>query len=339
MGTLASAFFDSTSAKRAALAIALALTVPGSSASADGVNIPTCKQIVEFGRNWVGFDQNRASRDLGVPLYQLTNSEIDRIAQAARDCLAAATNAEDKAILTDVLKQKGALTAARDRLRKVFSVFETAKKTATPKLAQITAKLDALRGAPADRSAVDDAQAAISGIFFELDDKRKAAQVREPLTESFKPYMDALAAVARKRQALAESARLALVAQAEEAFGAHRAEFERLNVPAVAQDATIILEGADAGSDVRWLTLRQWAALVLKVSGDGSLSLTKSDDPQLIELKLVRQGYGDVVFDFRQDGRDLRLARTRIDGVLHEIVTPDDRQQAVSQLVAVAKSH
>jgi hypothetical protein len=338
MNIRASVFFDPTGVKRAALAVAIALAVPGSPASADPVNIPSCEQFVDFGRNWVGFDQNRVSHDLGLPLYQLTNSDIDHIAQATRDCLAAATTAKDKAILTDLLKQKGALTAARDRIRKAFSAFETAKTKSAPKLAQLTAKLDSLRGVPADRSAVDDAQAAISGIFFELDEKRNAAQVREPLTESFKPYMDALAAVARKRQALAESARLALVAQAEDAFGTRRAEFERLNVPEVAQDATIVLEGADAGSDVRWLTLRQWASLVLKNSGEGSLSLVQADDPHLVELKIVRPGYGDVIFAFRQDGRDLRLARTRIDGVLHEIVTPDDRQQAVSQLVAVAKS-
>jgi hypothetical protein len=64
----------------------------------------------------------------------------------------------------------------------------------------------------------------------------------------------------------------------------------------------------------------------------------QATDPHLVELKIVRQGYGDVIFAFRQDGRDLRLVRTRIDGELHDVVTPADRQQALSQLVAVAKS-
>jgi hypothetical protein len=341
MGIFATVLFEWTGAKRAALAVAIALAVPGPAAWADRINIPTCKQFIDYGRNWVGLDQDFVSRILGLPLYQLTNDDIDAIGQAMKRCLAGASTSDDKEILTDELKRLKSLTVTRDRVRRAFSAFESAKKQAAPKLQQITAKLDALKGGSADRAAVDEAQATISGIYFQLDEKRNSAQVREPLSESFKPYMDALDALARKRRGFAESARLALVAAAEEAFGTHHAEFERLGVPEVSQDAAIVLEGADAGADVRWLKLRQWASLVLKNAGADSLSLMRGDDPAapaLIAFKVVRPGFGDVIFTFRQDGRDLHLVRTRVDGVLHEVATPDDQQQAISLLISVAKS-
>jgi hypothetical protein len=231
MVILASALLWSNRVARIGLAVGIALAISGPPARADRVNVPSCTQFVEFGRSWIGLDEDRVSRALGLPLYQLTNGDIDLIGQAIRSCLAAATKADDREILTDGLKRIGSLTTARDRVRNAFSVFESAKKKAAPKLDQITAKLDALQAIPANRAAVDEAQAAISGIFFDLEEKRNRAQVRELLTESFKPYMNALNALARKRRGFAESARLALVAAAEDAFGTHRAEFERLKVP------------------------------------------------------------------------------------------------------------
>jgi hypothetical protein len=342
MGIFASALFESTGAKHAALAVAIALVMPGPSARADRVNVPTCKQFIDYGRNWIGLDAGFVSRALGLPLYELTNDDIDGIAQAMKRCLAAATTSDDKAILTDELKRVRSLTAMRDRVRHAFAAFESAKKQATPKLQQITAKLDSLKGSSGDRAAFVHLKATISGIYFDLDEKRKTAQVSEPLAESFKPYMDAVDALARKRRSFAETARSALVAEAEEAVGTYRAEFEKLNVPEVSQDAAIVLEGADAGADIRWLTLRQWASLVLKNAGAKSLSQMRGDDsaaPALVAFKLVRPGYREVIFSFRQDGRDLRLVRTRVGGVLHQVDTPDDRQQAISLLISVAKSH
>jgi hypothetical protein len=321
--------------------VAIALAMPGPSARADRVNVPTCRQFIDYGRKWVGHDVDFVSRALGLPLYQLTNDDIDDIGQAMKRCLAVATTSDDKAILTDELKRKGSLTAMRDRVRRAFAAFESAKKQATPKLQEITAELDSLKGSSGDRAAFVPLQATISGIYFHLDEKRKTAQVSEPLGESFKPYMDAVDALARKRRSLDETARSALVAAAEEAFATYRAEFERLDVPEVSQDAAIVLEGADAGADIRWLTLRQWASLVLKNAGAKSFSQMRGDDsaaPALVAFKLVRSGYSDVIFTFHQDGRDLRLVRTRVGSALHEVVTPDDRQQAISLLISVAKS-
>lgn len=339
MAMFASALFKSMGAWRAGLAAAIVLALPGQPAAAERVKIPTCEQFAAFGRNWVGLDEDRASRDLGLPLYELTNADIDLISQAIRRCQAAAATPPDKAVFADLLTHVRSLTAARDRVVRAFSDFEAAKKKAAPKFQAITAKLKSLQATPANRAAVDDAQAEISRLYFGLEEKRNHAQVRETLAESFKPYADTLGALARKRQELAESARLALIAAAEEAVGARRAEFEHLNVPEVSQDATIILEGADVGADVRWLTLRQWASFVLKNTGVDSLSVMRDADadPRLVAFKIVRPGYGDVIVTFQQDGRELHVVRTEVDGVVRKIATPADREQTIALLISVAK--
>ena len=80
---------------------------------------------------------------------------------------------------------------------------------------------------------------------------------------------------------------------------------------------------------------------MLKNADADSLSQMPGDDsaaPALVAFKVVRSGYREVIFTFRQDRRDPRLVRTRVGGVLHEVVTPDDRQQAISLLISVARS-
>jgi hypothetical protein len=336
MGLAGFGFFVKRGMTRGGLVLALLLPAPPSLAA--GMTVPTCAQIADFGRAWVGLDEERLSQGLGLPLYQVTDSDLDLIKQTMQRCLEASDKAEEKTVLAQEIKGIGSLRSARDRVRHAYAVFQTAMKKARPKLEQIATKIDALPATPASRTAVDDAEATVSATFFELEQKRERAQVREALTEGFPAYAAAVAALARKRQAYAEAARKELVADAQDAYEKHRTEVDRLALPAAAQDATIILEGIDAGSDVRWLTLRQWAALVLGNSQVGSLAVAAgAADTSIIELKVVRAGYSAAAFAFRQDGRDLRLVLASADG-RSDKPTADDRRRANRLLIEVARA-
>jgi len=115
---------------------------------------------------------------------------------------------------------------------------------------------------------------------------------------------------------------------------------ERLGLPADAMDATIILEQIDAGRDVRWLTLRQWAALLLNNPETSAVRVTPSDRPNeagIIAVEVVRPGYSTAEFGFRRDGRDLRVVESGVDGDLAQIDTPERRQETNDLLLAVAR--
>jgi hypothetical protein len=338
MGLAGFGFFVKRGMTRGGLAVALALMLPMRPSLAAGMTVPTCAQIADFGRAWVGLDEERLSQGLGLPLYEVTDGDLDLIKQTMQRCMEASNKAEEKAVLAQEIKGIGSVRAARDRVRRAYAVFETAMKKARPKLEQIATKIDALPATPASRTAVDDAEATVSAAFFELEQKRIRAQVREALTESFPPYAAAVAALVRKRQAYAEAARKELVADAQDAYEKHRAEFDRLGLPAATQDATIILEGIDAGSDVRWLTLRQWAALVLGNPQVGSVTVAAGAvDASIIEFSVIRPGYSAAAFTFRQDGRDLRLILVAADGRPGS-ATADDRRKANRLLIDVAKA-
>jgi hypothetical protein len=338
MGLAGSGFFAKRGMTRGGLAVALALMLPVPPSVAAGMTVPTCAQIADFGRAWVGLDEERLSQGLGVPLYQVTDGDIDLIKQTMQHCMEASDKAEEKTVLAQEIKGIASLRAARDRVRRAHAVFETALQKARPKLEQITAKLDALQATPASRIAVDDAEATVSATFFELEQKRVRAQVPETLMESFRPYAAAVAALGRKRQAYAEAARKELVADAQDAYEKHRAEFDRLGLPAAAQDATIILEGIDAGGDVRWLTLRQWAALVLSNPQVGSVTVAAgAADAGIVEFGVIRPGYSAAAFAFRQDGRDLRLMVGAADGRPGNAAA-DDRRKANRLLIEVARA-
>lgn len=308
--------------------------------AASAVHVPTCAMFLDFGERWVGIDEAVAAQVLGVPLYTLTDADIDLIAKSLQGCLAAADTPEAAALLKEDLKHIPSLKAARDRVRRAFGDFEAAKKRAQPKLEQIATKLDGLPPTPNNRSAVDDSEATISAIFFELEQKRLRAQVKQPLAEDYPPYATALAALARKHQAYAEQMQKQLISQAQEAFGRHRAEFDRLDLPGEAQDATILLEDIDAGKQVRWLTLRQWAALALDNAENSAVKPARhgaTGGAWAFAIEVVRPGYGTAEFGFRQDGRDLFLAQYGIDGKLGNIATPDQRREANNLLLAIAK--
>jgi hypothetical protein len=325
---------------RGGLAAALALVfLPAPLSLAAEMTAPTCAQIADFGRNWVGLDEERLSQALGVPLYQLTDSDIDRIKQTMERCLQASDKAEDGMVLSQEIKGIASLRAARDRVARAYGAFESALKKAGPKLEQLATKIDALPATPASRIAVDDAEATVSATFFELEQKRTRAQVSKTLADDFSPYAAAVAALARKHQAYAEAARHELVADAQEAYEKHRTEFDRLALPAAAQDATIILEGMDAGGDVRWLTLRQWTALVLGNPQVGSVQATaKAGDGVVVEFAVIRPGYGPAAFAFRRDGRDLRLMLAAADGRAGDAPSLDDRRLANRLLIDVARA-
>jgi hypothetical protein len=309
----------------------------GLAAMAAEVRIPTCEQFVGLGRSWVGIDQDRAAQFFGVPLRDLADGDIDRIGAALRQCLAAAASADDKTLLTSDLRQVPSLRAVRDRARRNYADFQAAEKKQRPKLERLTATLDALPPNPSSRSAVADAAATISAIFFELEQKRQSAQVSTPLTDGYPPYRDAMAALARKDQAYAEEARKDLLAKAGGAYESHREQFERLNVPADAQDATIILRGINAGTDVRWLTLRQWASLALANPQAASVTVTRGAADGEFTVEVVRPGYGSADFAFRQEGRDLRLVRSGQDGHMRDVDAPEDRRKANDLLIGVVK--
>ena len=337
MAFIASAFPAVSGTKRVGLALAIALCLPQTISRASEIRVPSCAQFVEFGRTWVGLDEERLAQGLGIPLYELTDGDIDLIAQAMRSCALSAASPEAKAILGDELKHIASLRAARDRVRRAYAAFESAKKRAGAKLEQIASRLDALPPSPQSRIAVDDAAATVSAIFFELEQKRVRAQVKQSLTENFPPYGDAAAALQRKRSAYAVEAQNQLTADAEDAFEKHHAEFERLDLPADAQDASIILAGIDRGKDVRWLTLRQWVSLALDNAENTSVTAA-SPAADTVEINVVRPGYSSAVFAFRQDGRDLRLVRAGTDSRSSEIETPDQRREANRLLIEVARA-
>jgi hypothetical protein len=317
-----------------ALALAPSLCLP---ARAADVHVPTCEEFIGIGRYWVGIDQDRAARLFGVPLRDLADRDIDLIGAALRQCLAAASSSDDKTLLTDDVRQVRSLRVARDRARRSYSDFEAAEKRQRPKLERLAATLDALPPNASSRGAVADAAATISAIFFELEQKRVTAQDPTPLIDGYPAYRDAMAALARKDQAYAEEARKELLAKAGDAYEHHRDQFERLKLPADAEDATIILRGINAGTDVRWLTLRDWLSLALANPQVTSVAIIPGASDAEFTVDIVRPGYGSADFALRQDGRDLQLVRYGQDGRMRETNTPDDRRKANGLLISVVK--
>lgn len=321
---------------RGALAL-LALPLCSAVASADDLHVPTCQQFIELGRNWVGIDQDRAARSLGLPLRDLTNRDIDRLSGAIRQCLAAATSTDEKTLLTDDLRQVPSLRSARDRARKSYADFVAAEKKQRPKLEHLATTLDALPPSPSSRSAVADAAATISAIFFELEQKRVSAQDATALMDGYPPYRDAMAALARKDQAYAEEARKELLAKAGDAYERHRDQFDRLDFPGGTEDATIVLRGINAGTDVRWLTLREWGALALANPQVSSVKVRPGSSDAEFTVEIMRPGYGAAAFTLRQDGRDLQVVRFGQDGRMRDTETQEDRRKANGLLIAVVK--
>ncbi|HEV2550685.1 MAG TPA: hypothetical protein VGU20_25450, partial [Stellaceae bacterium] len=229
---------------------------------------------------------------------------------------------------------------ARDRARRAMADFAAAKRAAKPKLERIAVSLDAMAATPANRTAFNDAEANLSAMFFELEQKRLYAQVKTPLAEDFPPYRDAMAALMRKDEAYAEESRKELLARAEDAFERHRAEFDRLALPLDAQDSAIILQGigATAAKSVRWLTLRQWISLVLDNRATSVVNVAPGTAHGDFGVEVVRPGYGNAEFRFHEDGRDLLLSDIGEDGRLAEIITPEERRRANRLLLEVARS-
>jgi hypothetical protein len=317
-------------------AVLLALSGAAEAATAE-LHVPTCAQFLDIGQKWVGLDEAVAAEVLGLPLYELSDDDIDRIDKSLRDCAHDAGSGDEKATFEEDRKQVPVLRAARNRVRRAFADFTSAKKNSQRKLDEMAAKLDAMPASPASRSAVEDARATVSAIFFELDQKRMRAQVKEPLAEDFPAYSAAMAALARKRRAYIVQEQNQLEANAAEALERHRTEFERLSLPTEAQDAAIILQEIDAGKDVRWLTLRQWAALVLNNPENTSVTAEQpAADPPILALEIVRPGYSTAEFGFRLQGRDLLLVESGTDGHRDPIGTSNQRQEANSLLLAVA---
>jgi hypothetical protein len=320
------------------VAVLLALSGAAEAATAE-LHIPTCAQFLDIGQKWVGLDEAVAAEVLGLPLYELSDADIDRIDESLRDCAHDAGGSDEKATFEEDRKQVPVLRAARNRVRRAFADFTSAKKNSQRKLEEIAAKLDALPASPASRGAVEDAQATVSAIFFELDQKRVRAQVKETLVQDFPAYSEVMAAVARKRRAYILQEQNQLETNAAEALERHRAEFERLSLPTEAQDATIILQEIDAGKDARWLTLRQWAALLLSNHENTSVKAEQqrpAGDPPILAFEIVRPGYSTAEFGFRLQGQDLLLVESGTDGHLDPIDTSSERQEANSLLLAVA---
>jgi hypothetical protein len=306
----------------------------------DALSVPSCELFLQIGRRWVGIDQERATQVLKVPLSELTNDGIEHIRQALERCLKSAQSQDDKLLLQQDLKQIPDLRRARDRARRAMDDFAAAKRAAQPRLERIATSLDAMAATPANRTAVNDAEANLSAMFFELEQKRLYAQVKTPLAEDFPPYRDAMAALMRKDEAYAEEARKELLARAEDAFERHRAPFEQLALPLNAQDSAIILQGigATAAKSVRWLTLRQWISLVLDNRATSAVNVSPGATDGTFTIEVVRPGYGNSEFRFHEDGRDLLLSDLGEDGRLAEITTPEDRRRANRLLLEVARS-
>ncbi len=326
-------------ARRAGLLLALC-AVPTAGAAAAELRVPTCAQFIDYGQKWVGLDDVGAAQVLGVPLYALTDADIDLVDKSLRNCLSAAETADDKTLLRQDLNQVPTLRAARDRVRRALADFDSAKKEAQPKLEQIAGKLNAMPPSLRSRAAVEDAQATVSAIFFELEQKRLRAQVTQPLSDDFPAYSKVEAALARKRRAYAAQAQTQLLADAKDALEHHRPELERLGLPAEALDATIILKDIDAGRDVRWLTLRQWAALILSNPENTKVRVLPRDrasDADTLAIEVVRPGYSTAELGFRRQGGDLLVVESGVDGHLDAIDTPDQRQEANDLLLATAR--
>jgi hypothetical protein len=309
-------------------------------AAQDALQVPSCELFLQIGRRWVGIDQERAAQVLKVPLSELTNDGIERIRQALERCLKTAQSEDDKLLLRQDLKQIPDLRVARDRARRAMDDFAAAKRRARPRLERIAASLDAMAATPANRTAFSDAEANLSAMFFELEQKRLYAQVKTPLTEDFAPYRDAMAALMRKDEAYAEEARKDLLARAEDSFERHHAEFDRLALPLDAQDSAIILQGigAVAAKSVRWLTLRQWISLVLDNRATSAVNVSREAADGNFVVEVVRPGFGNAEFRFHEDGRDLLLSDIGEDGRLAAIATPEERRRANRLLLEVARS-
>jgi hypothetical protein len=316
------------------------LAVAPSAAAQDALSVPSCELFLQIGRRWVGIDQERAAQVLKVPLSELTNDGIERIRQGLERCLKSAQSQDDKLLLEQDLKQIPDLRRARDRARRAMDDFAAAKRAARPRLERITASLEAMAATPANRTAFNDAEANLSAMFFELEQKRLYAQVKTPLTEDFPPYRDAMAALMRKDEAYAEESRKELLARAEDAFERHRTQFDRLALPLDAQDSAIILQGigAAAAKSVRWLTLRQWISLVLDNRATSTVNVSPGAADGNFVVEVVRPGYGNAEFRFHEDGRDLLLSEIGEDGRLAEIIAPEDRRRANRLLLEVARS-
>ena len=316
------------------------LAVATPAAAQDALRVPSCELFLQIGRRWVGIDQERAAQVLNVPLSELTNDGIERIRRALESCLKAAPSQDDQLLLQQDIKQIPDLRRARDRARRAMDDFAAAKRAARPKLERIATALDALAATPANRTAFNDAEANLSAMFFELEQKRLYAQVKTPLAEEFPPYRDAMAALMRKDEAYAEEARKELLARAEDAFERHRAQFDRLALPVDAQDSAIILQGigAAAAKSVRWLTLRQWISLVLDNRATSGVNVSRGAADANFVVEVVRPGYGNAEFRFHEDGRDLLLKDLGEDGRLAEITTPEIRRRANRLLLEVARS-
>lgn len=322
------------------MCVAFGLGLSCATRAESAVRVPSCAQFIDFGARWIGIDEAVAAQVLGVPLYALTDADINLVANGLQACIAAADTPETKALLQENVKHIPSLRAARDRVRHAFADFDAAKRAAKPKLVQLAARVDALPATPRSRGAIDDAEATVSAIFFELEQKRLRAQVTEPLTENYAPYAVAMAAIARKHAAYAEQEQEQLLGQAQGAFERQRAAFDRLGLPAEALEATIILQDIDAGKSVRWLTLRQWAALTLDNAENTDVKVEPRSRPgeaAAFTVEVVRPGYGTAEFGFRQDGRDLLLVQSGVDGKLADIAGPDKRREANELLVAVAR--
>lgn len=319
--------------------LALGAGLASAARAESAVRVPTCALFLDFGTRWIGLDEAAAAEVLGVPLYALTDADIDLVAKGLQACLAKADTPDAKAVLEEDMKHMSSLTSARNRVRRAFADFEAAKNKAQSKLEQIAARIDGLPPTPRNRSAVNDAEATVSAIFFELEQKRRRAQVKRPLADDYPAYAAALAALGRKHEAYAEQARQEVLGAAQGALERHRAEVARLDLPPEALDATIILQDIDAGRPVRWLTLRQWAALVLDNAENTALTVGPRGvgEPAAITAEVVRPGYSTAEFAFRQDGGDLLLVQSGVDGHLGEIDTPQQRREANDQLLAVVR--
>jgi hypothetical protein len=314
--------------------LAFAAAIPASADSA--LRIPSCALFLDLGERWIGIDETAAAEVLGIPLYALTDDDIDRIAKSLQACASAAETPDAKAVLTAGAKQIPSLRAARNRVRHAFADYEAAKKRAQPKLEQIATRLDGIAPTPRNRSAVDDSEATMSAIFFELEQRRQRAQVKAPLSEDYPPYAVALAALARKHEAYAEQARQELLGLAQDALQRHHDDVSRLGLPAEALDAAIVLQAIDAGRTVRWLTLRQWAALVLDNPENTTVNIGHGNGTTTgFTVEVVRPGYDTAEFAFRQDGQDLLLAESGVDGHLAGIDTPPKQREANDLLLAV----
>lgn len=324
--------------RRAGMLLALCI-MPVPDAAAE-LRVPTCAQFVGFGEKWVGLDEVVAAKTLGLPLYALTDDDIAQIDKTLRDCVNAAKTPDEKALLKEDLRQVPVLRTARNRVRRAFDDFTGAKEKSQRKLQQIADDLDGLPASPESRAAVADAEATVSALSFELDQRRRQAQVEQPLAENYPAYAAALAALGRKHRAYAAQAQAQLATDAAQALVAHRAEFDRLALPADAQGAPIILQGIDRGKDVRWLTLRQWAALLLSNGGNTSVTVrhgVPGGDPAILAIEVVRPGYSTAEFGFRLEGNDLLLVRGGIDGRLVDLDTPIRREEANRLLLAVVR--